>query len=247
MKKIYLIRNWWYISLLILFFLSSCKKINYKETTVRGRIVNLATNEGIANALVTVKSYTAGGFPDKSINEIAVRADEQGYYSITFEAKKHWLNKDKNGSYAVEYDTEGKITSFRTGEGGTGKTVDLMKYFNDDLLTYQHIEKLGEINDIDIKVVLEGRFFFQFYNDKPLPTSADTMEVRNKNRFVEYYLYGTVGEINNSENSFLYTYPWSFTTGENTISYYITKNGAKTRVDTTFFVEPKDYYINFHF
>jgi hypothetical protein len=64
---------------------------------------------------------------------------------------------------------------------------------------------------------------------------------------VEYYLYGTVGEVNASENNFLSTYPWSFTTGENTISYYITKNGTKTRIDTTFIVEPKDYYVNFHY
>jgi hypothetical protein len=246
MKKIHLIRNWWYISLLILFFLSSCKKINYKETTVRGRIVNLATNEGITNALVTVKSYTAGGFPDKSLNEIAVRADNQGYYSITFEAKKHWLNKDKNGSYAVEYDTEGKITSFRTGtDGAPEDRIDLKKYFNDDLLTYQHIEKLGEINDIDIKVVLEGRVFFQFYNDKPTPTEFDSLFIRNSNKFVEYRLIGIKGI--NTENSFLSAYPWYLTTGTNTISLDIRKNGTRTIVDTTFFVEPKDYYINFHY
>jgi hypothetical protein len=122
-----------------------------------------------------------------------------------------------------------------------------MKYFNDDLLTFQHIENLGENNQIDINVVLNGRVFFQFYNDKPVPTIYDSLEVFIENKFTDYFQTATANIDQTQNNSFLIKKPYSLTTGENTIRYYITKNGAKTRVDTTFFVEPKDYYINFHY
>jgi hypothetical protein len=87
--------------------------------------------------------------------------------------------------------------------------------------------------------------FFQFYNDKPTPTEFDSLFIRNSNKFVEYRLIGIKGI--NTENSFLSAYPWYLTTGTNTISLDIRKNGTRTIVDTTFFVEPKDYYINFHY
>jgi hypothetical protein len=222
--------------------------MNYKSTTVYGKITNLAIGKGIPNALVVLKSYSEGGFllPDKAQIELQTRTDADGNYIFEFDAYKHWLNKNKKGSYAVEYMTEGKLIALRAGaDGAPEDRIDLMKYFNDDLLTFQHIENLGENNQIDINVVLNGRVFFQFYNDKPLPSEFDSLFIRNSNKFVEYRLIGIKGI--NTENSFLSTYPWSFTTGTNTISLDIRKNGTRTIVDTTFFVEPKDYYINFHY
>jgi hypothetical protein len=223
--------------------------MNYKSTTVYGKITNLAIGKGIPNALVVLKSYSEGGFllPDKAQIELQTRTDADGNYIFTFDAYKHWLNKNKKGSYSVEYMTEGKLIDLFSGEGGSGNTVNLMQYFNDDLLTFQRIENLGENNQIDINVVLNGRVFFQFYNDKPVPTIYDSLEVFIENKFTDYFQTATANIDQTQNNSFLIKKPYSLTSGENTISYYITKNGAKTRVDTTFFVEPKDYYINFHF
>jgi hypothetical protein len=212
---------------------------------VYGKVSNLAINKGIPNALVVLTAYQVGKkeLPDKAKIELQTRTDNEGNYSFNYEA--YVPNNEKEAaSYGVEYLTEGKFIDWFSGEG-SGTTVNLIDYFNDDLLAFSHVDHPGKENQVDINVVLNGRIYFQFYNDLPNSTSEDSIFIRNENKFTEYYLIGIKGI--NTENGFLNTYPFSFTTGENTITLDIRKNGTRILRDTTFFVEPKDYYINFHY
>jgi hypothetical protein len=203
---------------------STCKK--YKTTTIQGKVNNLAIQKGIPNALVVLTAYQVGKkeLPDKAKIELQTRTDSEGNYTFNYEAYVPNYEKEA-ASYGVEYFTEGKELSFRTGGGGN--TVDLIKYFNDNLLPSKHVDNPGKYNKIDINVVLNARIYFQFYNDKPIHQNTDTIEIRNSNKFIDYYLYGIVGEDTQSENVFLSTYPFSFTTGENTITLDIRKNGTR--------------------
>lgn len=229
--------------IIVFFFFAGCKK--YKTTIVHGKVSNLAINKGIPNALVVLTAYQVGKkeLPDKAKIELQTRTDSEGNYSFNFEA--YVPNNEKEAaSYDVEYLTEGKFIDWFSGEG-SGTTVNLIDYFNDDLLAFSHVNNPGKENLIDINVVLNGRIYFQFYNDLAGGTVDDTLFIRNKNKFTEYRIFD-IGGIN-TENGFLNTYPFSFTTGENTITLDIRKNGTRILKDTTFFVEPKDYHINFHY
>ncbi len=133
-----------------------------------------------------------------------------------------------------------------------------MKYFyiedncctyrlNSALLTFDNPLNLGGFNVVNINVVLAGRVYFQFYNDKPTPTEEDTLMVYIKNQYLEYYQTGTANIDQTQNNEYRANKPFTIVTGENTIKYRIRKNNNIVFEDTTFFVEPKDYYINFHF
>ena len=239
----YLIKSLLCISFIFCF--TTCRK--YKTTTVYGKVTNLAIGKGIPDALVVLTAYQVGRkkLPDKADIQLQTRTDSEGNYNFNFEA--YVPNNEKEAaSYGVEYLTEGKEMALRTGTDGEPEDrVDLTKLFNDNLLPFSHVDHPGKENKIDINVVLNGRIYFQFYNNLPNATSEDSIFMRNKNKFTEYYLIGIKGI--NTENGFLNIHPFSFTTGENTITLDIRKNGTRILRDTTFFVEPKDYYINFHY
>ena len=246
MKVSNFIINWLFISIVFCCFLG-CKK--YKTTTVHGKVSNLAIGKGIPDALVVLTAYQVGKkeLPSKAKIELQTRTDSEGNYSFNFEAYVP-NNEREAASYGLEYLTEGKEMALRAGtDGDPEDRVDLTKLFNDDLLPFSHVDNPGKENKIDINVVLNGRIYFQFYNDLPVPNTYDTLYVRAKNKFTEYRLTGTNNIDQTQNNLFLIQKPYPLTTGDNTISYYITKNGIKTRIDTTFFVEPKDYHINFHY
>ena len=133
MKVKYLIISLLYISIVFLSF-TGCKK--YKTTTVHGKVSNLAIGKGISNALVVLTAYQVGKkeLPDKAKIELQTRTDSEGNYSFNFEA--YVPNNEKEAaSYGVEYLTEGKFIDWFSGEG-SGTTVNLKEYFNDDLLTF---------------------------------------------------------------------------------------------------------------
>jgi|688.fasta_scaffold354241_1 hypothetical protein len=236
------------INLILLFCILplACKKLsNYSPTVVVGRVTNLATGKGIPNALMVLKAHGNGfSLPKKANIELETRTDELGNYRFEFEAYASVLNGRKTAEYSVQYFTEGKRGTSFAGQDG-GSPIDLSKYYNDDLVTWDNPTNLGGFNVVNINVVLAGRVFFQFFNDKPGASVNDTLFIRNQNQFLEYRLFEIGG--GNTENEFLKDYPFVFITGENTIHYDIRKNGVRTLIDTTFFVEPKDYYINFHY
>lgn len=241
MKASNIIVNWLCISIACFFFIG-CKK--YKTTTVHGKVSNLAIGKGIPDALVVLTAYQVGKkeLPDKAKIELQTRTDSEGNYSFNFEAYVP-NNEREAASYGVEYLTEGKEMALSTGE--SENTVYLTKLFNDNLLPFSHLDNPGKENKIDINVVLNGRIYFQFYNDLVGSTVNDTLFIRNKNKFTEYLFFAIDGI--NTENGFLNVHAFSFTTGENTITLDIRKNGTRILRDTTFFVEPKDYHINFHY
>jgi hypothetical protein len=211
---------------------------------VHGKVSNLAIGKGIPDALVVLTAYQVGKkeLPDKAKIELQTRTDSEGNYSFNFEAYVP-NNEREAASYGVEYLTEGKEMALSTGE--SENTVYLTKLFNDNLLPFSHLDNPGKENKIDINVVLNGRIYFQFYNDLVGSTVNDTLFIRNKNKFTEYLFFAIDGI--NTENGFLNVHAFSFTTGENTITLDIRKNGTRILRDTTFFVEPKDYHINFHY
>jgi hypothetical protein len=244
MKRSNFIINWLFISI-VFFCFTGCKK--YKTTKVYGKVSNLAINKGIPDALVVLTAYQVGKkeLPDKAKIELQTRTDTEGNYSFSYEA--YVPNNEKEAaSYGIEYLTEGKEMALRTGtDGAPEDRVDLTKLFNDNLLPFSHVDNPGKENKIDINVVLNGRIYFQFYNDLVGSTVNDTLFIRNKNKFTEYLFFAIDGI--NTENGFLNVHPFSFTTGENTITLDIRKNGTRILRDTTFFVEPKDYHFNFHY
>ncbi len=241
-------KNFLFNSVVFLFCMLpiACKKLsNYSPTTVVGKVSNLATGEGIPNALMVLKAHGNGfDLTEKANIELETRTGQNGNYRFDFDAYAAVLNGRKTAEYSVQYFTEGKIGTLSAGRDG-GSPIDLCKYYNDDLLTWDNPTNLGGFNVININVVLAGRVFFQFFNDKPGATINDTLFIRNENQYLEYRLFEVGGD--NSENDFLKDYPFTFITGENTIHYDIRKNGVQTFVDTTFVVEPKDYYINYHY
>ncbi len=242
------VKKFLFNSLTIVFFVLpiACKKLsNYSPTIVVGKVTNVATGQGIPNALIVLKAFGNGfTLPEKANIEIETRTDSEGNYRFEFEAYAALLNDRKTAEYGVQYFTENKFIAWRTGQDG-GSPIDLKEYYKDDLLTYDNPKNLGGFNVVNINVVLAGRVFFQFFNDKPGASVSDTLFIRNENQYLEYRVIAVRGD--NSDNEFLKDYPFVFITGENTIHYDIRKNGVRTFVDTTFFVEPKDYYINYHY
>ncbi len=226
----------------------ACKKLsNYRPTTVVGKVSNLATGEGIPNALMVLKAHGNGfTLPEKANIELETRTDQNGNYRFDFDAYAAVLNGRKTAEYSVQYFTEGKIGTLSAGRDG-GSPIDLCKYYNDDLLTWDNPTNLGGFNVININVVLAGRVFFQFFNDKPGASISDTLELRVINQYLEYYQYGLVGTEIANENNLLSNHPFTLITGNNTLRFILSKNSQVQILDTTFFVEPKDYYINYHY
>ncbi len=226
----------------------ACKKLsNYSPTIVVGKVTNVATGQGIPNALIVLKAYGNGfTLPEKANIEAETRTDSEGNYRFEFDAYAAVFNGRKTAVYSVQYYTEGKLIEWFAGEG-QGSTINLRDFYKDDLLTFDNPLNLGGFNLVNINVVMAGRVFFQFFNDKPGASISDTLELRVINQYLEYYQYGLVGTEIANENNLLSNHPFTLVTGNNTLRFILSKNSQVQILDTTFFVEAKDYYINYHY
>lgn len=250
MKEILKTKNWFLIStiFIVLAFTYSCKKLSkYKRTIVIGKVTNMAIEKGIPNARVYLKAYNNSGrtLPTKAQIMMETRTDSEGNYRFEFDAYDPFINNTKSkADYGVTYDKEGKIGTIYTG-------YDTLLYFEDifgiEIKPFKHIDEIGGTFIANINVVLAGRFFFQFYNEKPIQNETDIVNVRCQDKFLEFRVTSTGGIDQTQNNSFLMNLPTILITGKNTLKYSILKNGITTNLDTTFEVEAKDYYINFRY
>ena len=114
----------------------ACKKLsNYNPTIVVGRVTNLATGQGIPNALMVLKAYGNGfTLPQKANIEIETRTDTEGNYRFEFDAYAAIFNGRKTAVYSVQYNTEGKLIEWFAGEG-QGSTINLRDFYKDDFVS----------------------------------------------------------------------------------------------------------------
>ena len=235
-----------YISLLLP--LATCKK--YRQTLVIGRFVNIPINKGIPNETFVLKTYTQGGFllPDKANIEMTTQTDENGYFQFSFEAYTPH-NERKQPGYGVEWINlnKKKLMVQFSDHSLDRKFVDLSKEFNDDLLAFQNIGSLGKRNYININVVFGGNLKVFLKNEIAPISPNDTIHINFINQFGEFNFGGFIGEgsilLNDGKSNY---YP-GLVPGETTIRATITKNGITEIRDTTFFVEDKEYYLEYRY
>ena len=210
--------------------------------------MNMATGKGIPNNKITLNAYNLSGgkLPKKVESQTLTTTDANGNYTFIFDAYTT-KNKKKEISYGVEmvndkYYIIYQLSDIISKPGETKNKVDLTEYFKDNLIPIKNVKNLGENNEINLNTVLAGRFYFQFSNF----LQSDSMLLSCINKYLTYKLY-SFSDNPEIDNQYLKEYYFLLITGENNIRRTIYKNGQINIVDTTIFVEPKDYHINFHY
>lgn len=244
MKVKYLIKSLLCIS--FIFCLYACRK--YKTTTITGKLVNKATGQGIANNKIALNAYALSGgeLPKKVESQLIATTDGDGNFSFIFDAYTTKNNK-KEVNYGVEMINEkyyliSQLSDVISRPGEVISKIDLTDYFSDDLIPSENVGNLGKDNEINLNVVLAGRFYFQLAN----VLLSDSMLLSCSNKYLIYKLY-SFSSNPEIDNEYLGNYYFLLATGENTIRRTIYKNGQINIIDTTIYVEPKDYHINFHY
>jgi hypothetical protein len=241
MKKL-IIKSLLYFSLIVLF--SNCKK--YQTTTIKGKLINISVNKGIAGETIILNTYSNGGIalPDKAKITQQTITDNDGAFEFTFEAYVPY--NEKGPSYGVEvFDSKKKFVQIIIGYDNSTESVDIGKYYNDDLLPFAHVDKHGEINFININVVTACRLKIITYNNIIPTNDSDELKLQFINKFGTFtygYFLGKLNGYNEPD-----TYEPSVITGETTIRATITKNGTVEIRDTTFFVEDKEYNLVYRY
>ncbi len=243
-----ILRSCLYISLILP--LATCTK--YKKTFVMGRFINIPINRGIPNETFVLKTYTKGGFllPDKANIEMTTTTDENGFFKFSFDAYMPSSEK-KQPSYAVEWVNlnKKKMMLQFSSANNSSNLVDLTETYNSNLLAYKNIGGWDDPKYLEIKVVLGGILRVFVINNKLPIDSEDLIDIDFINQFGQFRFdsYKGLGEyfMNDGQSGSGY-YP-GLVPGETTIRATITKNGNIEIRDTTFFVEDKEYYLEYRY
>jgi hypothetical protein len=236
------------ISFIVCF--NTCKK--YKTTTVKGRFVNIPINKGIPDETFVLKSANLYGenLPSKAQIELTTKTDKDGYFEFKFEAYVP-KNEKKQASYGVEWlnlNKKKQMLQF-SDRSDPVKNVDLYKFYDDDLLSFAHIENPGDFNEIIIKIVIGSPLIVSIYNENLPKSINDYINIEFINQFGKFTYGGYKGDSFRIIDPSILTdgyYP-SLVPGETTIRATITKNGNIEVRDTTFFVEDKEYNLVYRY
>lgn len=226
--------NWLLISTVLILPLA-CKKL--KTHTIKGKVINVITGQGIPNVLVQItESSSEGiGINGKGILDQAY-TDANGNYSLRYhrrfnEALTYRLSLDANTS--TYYILRSPII-----ERIDGSIVDLNDYFNYECIYSNYINDKGDIN-FDLKVVPIGYIHFKIYYSNI--TLNDSLIMTRSNQFYSI----TNGSV--LPSSSMISGKGMCLSGLNTIEWKVYKNGMSTTYDTTIDVKMQDYNLTINY
>ncbi|HRG60273.1 MAG TPA: hypothetical protein PK323_15065 [Bacteroidia bacterium] len=232
------------ISFFLLLFVAfnSCKR--YKHTVIKGRLVNVAINKGVADEPIALMAVPTGNskLPDKGRVEMTTVTDSDGYFEFVFEGYSP-ISKDNRPSYAIEVVEKLSKKNYNSIILCRDNQFNLHEYFNDDLLPFVHVRNTEIKNDITIKVVTACKLNIYAYNQVSV-NNNDEVEFQFINKFGKFVMGFAFGPHNGIIDN---DCPTSVITGETTFRAIIKKNGNILERDTTFFVEDKEYNLVYRY
>lgn len=238
------------ISFILLSFVvfNSCKR--YKPTVIKGRLLNVAINQGVADEPIALMAVPTGNskLPDKGRIEMTTNTNSEGFFEFVFEGYSP-LSKNNRPSYAIDVIkqlSKKKYAVIISPYGNNEPQFDLYKYYDDDLLPFAHIKNTEIKNDITIPVVTACNLNIYCYNQYVPINDTDLVTLKFINQFGTFTYGYFEGKLNglSGESDF----KPNVITGETTIRAIISKKSGYYEIrDTTFFVEDKEYNLVYRY
>lgn len=230
--------------LLSLVVFNSCKR--YKPTVIKGRLLNVAINKGVADEPIALMAVPTGNskLPDKGRIEMTTTTDSEGFFEFVFEGYSP-LSKSNRPSYAIDVIKQLSKKKYNSIILATDNNFKLYEYYNDDLLPQAHVSNVSNFSEIEIKVVTSCKLNLYCYNEESPLNDTDEVKIQFINQFGTFTLGSFFGKLNGIAAS---DFPNSIITGETTIRAIISKKSGYYEVrDTTFFVEDKEYNLVYRY
>jgi len=221
-----------------MFNLISCVKSN--EYVIYGRVVNVATGKGLANASVKLFSEEDSRlFFNRKPAKLSTLTDNDGYYRFSLTAKN---NESKFGElyYFVEFEQEfnQQITDkIKIGS----KEIYLPNFFQKDLSAVKRIS-LGSSDSVNFYFATKARLNIQGKRTQSV-LSDGYINLQLTNIFDTIYNFSSLINASNYGNLDIMK---EVITGKQKISYQILNNGNYIAKDTLIFIE-SDYWFEFTF
>jgi hypothetical protein len=221
---------------------NSCKR--YKPTVIKGRLLNVAINKGVAGEPIALMAVPTGNskLPDKGRVELTTTTDSEGFFEFVFDGYSP-ISKSNRPSYAIDVITALSKKNYNMIILCRENQFDLYKYFNDDLLPFAHVKNTEVKEEITIKVVTACKLNIYAHNQVSV-NNSDEVEFQFINKFGKFVVGYAFGAHNGLIDN---DCPTSVITGETTFRAVIKKNGSIEVRDTTFFVEDKEYNLVYRY
>lgn len=227
---------------------NSCKR--YKPTVIKGRLLNVVINKGVAGEPIALMAVPTGNskLPDKGRIELTTTTDSEGFFEFVFDGYSP-ISKSNRPSYAIDVIkqlSKKKYAVIISPYGNNEPQFNLYKYYEDDLLPLAHVRNTEIKNEITIPVVTACNLKIYCYNQLLPNNDTDLVTLKFINQFGTFTYGYFTGKLNGLTGEG--TYKPDVVTGETTIRAIISKKSGYYEVrDTTFFVEDKEYNLVYRY